>query len=374
MSTTYFVRISLVTAALAASPAHAQLPGAQKALDSLRTAYHLPALLAAVIEPGRIRYVYAGVKRNDRPELVSLTDYFHIGSDTKGVTSLLAGKLVEQGKLRWDSKLVEVVPSLRGKVLPAYAGVTLDDLLSHRAGIRPYTAGSEYEHLPAFSGTVSEKRQQFAAVILQEAPVVPSGTSPYAYSNAGYVLVALMLEQASGRSWEALVKRAFHHLHLSYQLGFPNRQDAQQPWGHWLQTPTDSLFTPLGPAHAYTLRDYMAPAGDLAMPLPAFAHLVQLHLNGLLGHDQYVSAPTYQRLHFGKPAYAYGWAVTTLGTTGAPVSFHDGTAGTFFCHAILFPSQQVAFVVVTNAGGAAAQQACTELRRRLKKLYLQDAL
>jgi CubicO group peptidase (beta-lactamase class C family) len=374
MRTTYRVFLSLLISLLSLGSARAQLPGAQKALDSLRTEYRLPALLAAVIEPGRIRYVYAGVKQNDRPELVHLTDYLHIGSDTKGVTSLVAGKLVEQGKISWDSKLVDVVPTLRGKVLPAYAGVTLDELLSHRAGIRPYTAGSEYEHLPVFSGTVSEKRQQFAAVILQEAPVAPSSPSPYAYSNAGYVLAALMLEQASGRSWEALVKRAFHRLRVPYRVGFPNRQDAQQPWGHWLQTPADSLFTPLGPTHAYTLRDFMAPAGDLAMPLPDFAHLVQLHLNGLLGRARYVSAGTYQRLHFGKPAYAYGWAVTSLATTGAPVSFHDGTAGTFFCHAILFPSQRVAFVVVTNAGGAPAQQACTDLRRRLKKLYLQGAL
>jgi CubicO group peptidase (beta-lactamase class C family) len=374
MRTTYLVFLGLLIDLLSIRPARAQLPGAQKALDSLRTKYHLPALLAAVIEPGRIRYVYAGVKRNDRPELVNLSDYLHIGSDTKGVTSLLAGKLVEQGKIRWDSKLVDVVPALRGRVLPAYEGVTLDELLSHRAGIRPYTAGSEYEQLPAFSGTVSEKRLQFAAVILREKPVLPTSPALYAYSNAGYVLAALMLEQASGRSWEELVKRMFHHLRLPYRMGFPNRQDAQQPWGHWLQTPVDSLFTPLGPTHGYTLRDFMAPAGDLAMPLPDFARLVQLHLNGLLGHGQYVSARTYELLHFVKPAYAYGWGVTTLATTGAAISFHDGTAGTFFCHAMLFPSQQVAFVVMTNAGGAPAQQACTELRRRLKKLYLQEAL
>ena len=374
MHTTYLVFISLFIGLLSVSPARAQSPGAQKALDSLRTKYRLPALLAAVIEPGRIRYVYAGVQRNDRPEPVRLTDYFHLGSDTKGVTSLLAGKLVEQGKISWDSRLVDVVPTLRGKVLLAYAGVTLDELLSHRAGIPPYTAGGEFKHLPAFSGTASEKRRQFAAVLLQETPVLPVPPALYAYSNAGYVLAALMLEQASGRSWEELVQRAFHKMRLPYRLGFPNRQDAQQPWGHWLPTPADSLFTPLGPTHGYKFQDFMAPAGDLAMPLPDFARLVQLHLNGLLGHGQYVSAPTYQRLHFGKPAYAYGWGVTKMATTGAPVSFHDGTLGTFYCHAILFPSQQVAFVVMTNAGGAPAQLACNQLRSRLKKLYLQGAL
>jgi D-alanyl-D-alanine carboxypeptidase len=85
---------------LAAQVASAQSLAAQQALDSIRAKYRLPALLAAVIEPKRIRYVYAGIKRNDQPEPISLTDYFHIGSDTKVITSLLAGKLQNTAGLR----------------------------------------------------------------------------------------------------------------------------------------------------------------------------------------------------------------------------------------------------------------------------------
>jgi D-alanyl-D-alanine carboxypeptidase len=366
---------SLLISLLVAHVASAQSLAAQQALNSVRAKYRLPALLAAVVEPKRIRYVYAGVKRSDQPELVSLTDYFHLGSDTKGVTSLLAGKLVEQGKLQWSSKLVDVVPALRGKILPAYADVTLDQLLSHRAGIRPYMAGSDYLNLPTFTGTIAERRLQFAQVILQQTPVVPDRNQVYRYSNAGYVLATLMLEQASHCSWEKLVASTFHKLKLHYMLGFPSRTDASQPWGHW-QLPTDSVFRPLGPTHTYKLRDYMAPAGDIAMPLPDFAQLVQLHLRGLLGKGRhnYLSAATYQIIHFGKPEYAYGWAIEKLDTTGALVSFHEGTAGTFYCHAILFPSQKIAFVVLTNQGGDAAEKACNELRARLNALYLQGAL
>jgi D-alanyl-D-alanine carboxypeptidase len=356
------------------SPIRGQSLAAQKVLDSLRIKHHLPALLAAVIEPGRIRYVYAGVKRNDQPETVSSADYFHIGSDTKGVTSLLAGKLVEQNKLRWNDKLLDIVPALRGKVLPAYEGITLADLLSHRAGIRPYQAGSDYDHLPVFTGTVSQKRLQFATVILQEAPVIPSSKEPYVYSNAGYVLAALMLEQASKQSWEQLVAQTFHRLDLRHRIGFPNRTDATQPWGHELKSSQDSLFVPLAPNDPYQLRDYMAPAGDLAMPLSDFSRLVQLHLKGLLGRDNCLKVSTYQILHFGQPVYAYGWGVSKLAATGAPISYHDGSAGTFFCSAFLYPSLQVAIVVLTNAGGLPAEQACAELRVRLRKLYMQGAL
>jgi D-alanyl-D-alanine carboxypeptidase len=354
-------------------PSNAQSLAAQQALDSIRNQYHLPALLAAVIEPGRIRYVYGGVRRNDQPAPVQLTDYFHIGSNTKGVTSLLAGRLVEQGKIKWDSKLLEVVPSLRTTALPAYANVTLGELLSHRAGIQPYNTGAEIKKLPLFSGTVAERRRQFAAFVLQQPPTLPTIEEPYVYSNAGYALAALMLEQASHHTWEELVAKAFRKMRLHYQLGFPARHDATQPWGHWLVA-GDSTLLPLGPTHPYHLQDFLAPAGDLALPLPDFARLVQLHLCGLLGQRNYVTPATYQTLHFGQPAYAYGWGVLKLAGTGAPVSWHNGTAGTFFCHTILYPSQKVAFVVLTNAGGTGAEQACTQLRQRLKKLYLQGAL
>jgi CubicO group peptidase (beta-lactamase class C family) len=40
-----------------------------------------------------------------------MEDRFHLGSDTKAFTSLLASQFVEEGKLRWDSTLAEIFPS-----------------------------------------------------------------------------------------------------------------------------------------------------------------------------------------------------------------------------------------------------------------------
>lgn len=352
----------------AASSQAQQLPApAQQVVDSLLRTHHLPALAAAIIEPGRIRYVVGGQRRNDQPELAQLTDYWHLGSTTKGITSFVAARLVERGKLRWDTKLVDAVPELRGHVLPAYETATLGTLLTHRAGVRPYDTGPEISALPAFTGSISQQRLQFAQFVLQQSPVTLT-TAPFAYSNAGYALAALMLERAARHSWEQLVARTCRRLGLRERLGFPNRQDAAQPWGHWLQHDQDTVLTALGPAIKYRIQPVLAPSGDVAMPLPDYARFVQLHLQGLLGQDNYLRANTYQVLHFGQPAYAYGWAVNKVAETGAPVSVHDGSAGTFFCHTIIFPSERVAYVVITNAGGPAAEAACYALRRRLRKL------
>lgn len=85
-----------------------------------------------------------------------------------------------------------------------------------------------------------------------------------------------------------------------------------------------------------------------ALPAHANVTLGERLSHGLLGQRNYVAAQTCQMLRFSKPVYAHGWGVVPLAGTGAPVSFHDGTTGTFFCHTILFPSQKIAFVVFSN--------------------------
>jgi CubicO group peptidase (beta-lactamase class C family) len=123
---------SLLVVLLLARSADAQTLATRQALDTLRARYHLPALVAAIVQPEAIYYLGGGARHNDQPtEAITLDDYFHLGSETKSVTSLLAGKLVEEDKLKWKSKLLDVVPELKANARPEYADITLDKLLSH---------------------------------------------------------------------------------------------------------------------------------------------------------------------------------------------------------------------------------------------------
>jgi CubicO group peptidase (beta-lactamase class C family) len=77
----------------------------------------------------------AGTRRAGQDIPVGLEDRFHLGSDTKAFTSLLAGQFVEEGKLRWDSTLAEIFPELRDKMDAEFAKITLEELLSHSSGL-----------------------------------------------------------------------------------------------------------------------------------------------------------------------------------------------------------------------------------------------
>jgi D-alanyl-D-alanine carboxypeptidase len=62
-------------------------------------------------------------------------DLVHIGSDTKAMTAVLVARLVQQGKLEWDSTIAGVLPSIADSIHPDFRDVTVADLLRHVAGL-----------------------------------------------------------------------------------------------------------------------------------------------------------------------------------------------------------------------------------------------
>lgn len=98
--------------------------------------YRLSALAAAVFRQGQVVASGAvGVRRLGSDTPVTINDAFHIGSDTKAMTSLLAGMMVEEGKLQWNSTIVESFPEFAASMDAGLKDVTLEQLLSHTSGI-----------------------------------------------------------------------------------------------------------------------------------------------------------------------------------------------------------------------------------------------
>jgi CubicO group peptidase (beta-lactamase class C family) len=85
----------------------------------------VPGAGVAIVDHGKIVYEGGiGVRELDKPEPVDAHTLFMIASNTKGMSTLLLARLVDEGKLRWDQKVTDVYPSFRlgsadttGKVL-----------------------------------------------------------------------------------------------------------------------------------------------------------------------------------------------------------------------------------------------------------------
>jgi CubicO group peptidase (beta-lactamase class C family) len=74
----------------------------------------IPGASLALIDGGRVVYEGGiGVREMGKPELVDANTLFMAASNTKGMTTLLLARLVDQGKLRWDEPVIEAYPSFK---------------------------------------------------------------------------------------------------------------------------------------------------------------------------------------------------------------------------------------------------------------------
>ena len=97
--------------------------------------HDLPGMAAAVVQSGETLAIgVAGVRTRGKPERIEPDDRFHIGSNTKAMTAMLCGILIEEGMLKWDQTIGETFPELKKSMHPGYQAVTLEQLLTHRGG------------------------------------------------------------------------------------------------------------------------------------------------------------------------------------------------------------------------------------------------
>lgn len=332
--------------------------------DSIRTAHHIPELSFAVTDSKTILEIAALGKHSVAlPDKATIDDRFHIGSNTKAMTAFIIAKYVEKGKLEWTTPFFDIFPEWKENSNVAYHKITLQDLLSHRARIQPFQ-GEDDPIIPDFKGTKQEKRRAFGKFVLTQKPVDVDTINQFTYSNADYTLATLMLERVTKKSWEQLVVQVFNKdLKLNVGFSWPENQKNKDTWGHSFQ---NNKLIPVASNADFHL-DFTEPAGDLNIKLKDYIKLMQLHLDGLSGNNNYLTAKTYQFMLKGIENYALGWY--NIYENGKELSTHSGTVGTYYSLVHIDRINRKAYIIFTNSFNQDTQQGVRLLMRKLKANY-----
>lgn len=308
-----------------------------------RKKFNVPAIAIAVMDSKSIFIVDVQGTRiwgTDNP--VSAKNYFHIGSCSKLILGLIAGKLVDSGVISWETPFLELYPELVDFTRSEYKNISFEDLFLCEAGIMPYTSGDEI--LP----DVNNNRYEFIKFLIQQKPaskIKSNGKFEHLYSNASYVMASAMIEKVTGKTYEELIKQyVIDELKLNVYLGWPNTYSKDETWGH---TISGIKVECLPPEDEYRIPYLIVPAGDISMKPEDFAKLIQLNLQGLMGNDNFVSSKMYKFIHFGHDGFSIGVANGDL--REYKFSGMDGSGGTFFCRSIIVPDSDFAFTIMTNA-------------------------
>ncbi len=135
--------ILLVIILAVTQPIYAQIKSESNKSDSIQ---HIltkavndgkaPGMIAAIISSeGVIAIASAGERKAGSGIAFTTNDVVHLGSCGKAMTATMIATLVAEGKLSWDTKLIEAIPELKNNIHTDYHKTTLWQLLTHRAGI-----------------------------------------------------------------------------------------------------------------------------------------------------------------------------------------------------------------------------------------------
>jgi CubicO group peptidase (beta-lactamase class C family) len=308
---------------------------AAEGIDQKKVASHA----VAVVKDGGLvlarGYGFADLE-NDVPATAETV--YRLGSITKQFTALAIMQLAEQGKLSVDDELAKFLPDY-----PTQGHkVTVHHLLNHTSGIKCYTNKPDFRKRTRLDFTHDELLATF-----KDEPFDFEPGAKWAYSNSGYYLLGMVIEKASGKSYEKYVED-----HIFRPLGMSATR-----YGH-----TQPLVRHR--AMGYRVRGGQLVNDDpLSMTAPFAAgalvsnvlDLVKWHEalegNMLLKSASYEAMYRKTRLTSGtERPYGYGWQLGEM--AGHPKQFHGGGINGFSTMIARYPQDRLCVIVLSNTAGA----------------------
>ncbi len=337
-----------------------------KAADSIRKYRNIPGLVYAVFTTDAIIDTGAsGVKKMRVKDPIRWQNRFQIGGTTTTFTSYLAARMVQEGKISWNTSIIKIFPELDGKTMKIYHRITLQQLLSQQAGLPPYEEYKYWRDIHSLPGTATQQRALFVAMMLKRKPALIIDSSQSVYSVAGTAIAAAMLERVSKKSWEQLIDQYINKaLNIHAEFGFPALNDSTQPWGHW-----DNYFNLTAHIDDYWARFFppIAPAGNINMTMNDFIIFIREHLLALQNKKAVVSALMANHLLFGKVNYATGWYNTKW--RGMDIAFCPGRGGLFSSYVEIIKEKNIGIIVMCNSGSVDGRSGVSNLAKILRHYY-----
>ena len=199
-----------------------------------------PGCAVGLIENGE--YIHSkgyGLANLEHEIQIGMDTIFRIGSVSKQFTTMAIAILEEKGELSFEDEMKAHIPDL----VDYGEKVTINHMIHHYSGLGDY----EYMDYPGrFKNAVGEEfrwgnedymtNKEFHDLI-KTLPLIRKPEKKFHYSNTGYVLLALIAENASGMSLrEFAEKEIFKPLGMNnsffnddVNLPFKNRADAYTP-------------------------------------------------------------------------------------------------------------------------------------------------
>lgn len=317
----------------------------QELIDDAVRISGTPGISIAITSENETNYFNSGHTssrdKNDSSRVDEHTLY-EIGSLSKAFTGVGILLLQEQGVLSTADRIEEYLPWLYFNYQNERAAITIKNLLNH-------TSGLARQHSDAPRGEGDEMlRRTVEPLVGAELNTAP-GTA-FAYNNANYDILGLIIETVSGQSYSAFMEEqvfkplGLHETYLSRAEAAATGRMAQG---------SRHMFFGTFPYDA-PVYDGMKPAGFVVSSSSDMARWAGIHL-GLVqdipdiflqviknAHQVDMDGPAVE----GSDYYTSGWIIET----GGEIVTHAGQTPSFMSDITLFTQQRQGILFLTNGG------------------------
>jgi CubicO group peptidase (beta-lactamase class C family) len=315
-------------------------------VDAQMRDLRIPGLALAIVEGNQIVHLKGfGVAGPDGRPVTPQTP-FQLASLGKPMTGVAIMQLVEAGKIDLDAPVQRYLPAFRVADAAASAQITVRHLLYHTSGL-PGTVGMEY----VLSGDARPDALEARVGALRSVSLNRLAGASWEYSNAGYQILGLIIQEVSGQPYEGYMRE---HLFtpLQMQQTFTNWTEARSHgvasgYRYWFGVPKPGEMA---------IDRAMLPAGaHLAGSAEDVAHFLIAQLNGGRFGTTSILSPQgiaemrrpVARTPAGDEFYAMDWGVMPIG--GVPAVMKGGDNADFKTLMFLIPERRLGLVVLMNA-------------------------
>jgi len=325
---------------------------AQRVVDEAKVV----GLAIAIVHDGEvISEAGYGTTTAGGKEEVDADTVFRIASLSKTFAGTLAAMLVEEGALRWDSRIADQLPEFKLRDIHAAQRLTVLDILTHRVGLPFHTYDRDLE---------ADQPYPLLVAKLGDAPTACSPGDCYGYQNIAFSLVGDMVFAATGNFYAYQVERRLFHPLGMYNASFGrDALEASARWaqphvrrrGGWNAVRPKETYYRIPPAAGVN-----ASVGDLAQwmlaQLGERPEVVSLDVLKAIQAPQVVTpgemrSGGWRNERVRDAHYGIGWRVFDY--AGQPLVFHAGAVQGYRAMLGMLPKQGFGIVVLWNCESAA---------------------
>lgn len=319
----------------------------QKALND----FEAPGLAVGIIKNGEVVLAKGyGYANNDTKAPVDANTVFGIASCSKAFTAACVSILVDEGKLNWEDKVVDLLPGFRLYDPYITDELTVRDLLCHRAGYETFDGDL------LWYGTDYSREEVIRRFRYRENPY--SFREKFGYSNLMFIIAGEVIKEVSGKSWEEFVKE---------KILDPLDMENTTTTNHGFDKRSNVAYPHLeGKVMDFIDYDNAGPAATINSSVNDLLKWVQLMLQKgawndtvVFSENQYYTMVSPQTIlpagkaektggkHFS--AYGLGWFLYDY--HGMKVIHHSGGVPGFHAKVLFVPEDSLGFVILSNELG-----------------------